>query len=83
MKKRRLHLDKELITISDPTVDGGRFTIAHPTCWWIAVSLQVSDMFCDDMTIAGCPGTGGCDPTVTQTCAPCTDTITCQPYSAC
>lgn len=86
MKKRRLSLDKEVLMTVDPIVDGGRLTMVHPTCYWVSVTLQLSQWVCDDVTLSGCLtdgcGSAECEPDMSDGAA-CGDTITCQPYSAC
>ena len=86
MKKRRLHLDKELVTVSEPSIDGGKIITGAAACWWLSFTYELSKDFCEDITLSGCftdnCGSADCEPDMSDGAA-CGDTITCQPYSAC
>ena len=86
MKKRRLRLDKELVTVSEPSIDAGKIPTGHAICWWLSFTYELSQDFCDDITLSGCftdaCGSAECEPDMSDGAA-CGDTITCQPYSAC
>ena len=85
MKKRRLSLDKEVVMTGNSTMDGGKLITGHAICWWVSVTVELSQMVCDDVTLSGCYtdncGSTECEPDMSD--GGCGDTITCQPYSAC